>query len=161
MNPIRKLPLVAMAAIMLMGAKKPDVAPDPGPQPASVVEFRQKAEAAIVQGFFDPSTAQFQWDRGIVGSWFKPFLSAKIPGWWTCGLVNGKNRMGGYVGFRRFVAVMRNGSIVFTQIGDGGDIDILTAQCSKAIQNGILPLAEVQASAPADQSAIASPSYSR
>ena len=133
--------IMCLTVIGLTGAKKPELPVDPGPPPASLEEFQSKAQEAVIQGFFDPTSAQFEWDRGIVGGWFRPVFGPKIPGWWTCGLVNGRNRLGGYVGFRRFVAVMREGSIVYSQSGDASDFDVLTIQCNKAIQSGILPVA--------------------
>lgn len=119
-------------------AKGPQAPIDPGPQP-TIEEFQAQAAAVVVQGFFDPSSAVFQWDRGIIGGYWKPLFQAKIPGWFTCGLVNGKNRFGGYVGFRRFVAVMRDGRIVYSAVGDGEEIDVVTAQCNNTINKGILP----------------------
>ena len=124
-----------------VAAKKDDAPIDPGPRP-DVALFRQQAEQAVLAGFFDPSSAQFQWNYGLVGGYFKPVLQRKYPGWWTCGLVNGKNRMGGYVGFRSFVAVMNNGQITLSLVGDGGTYDFIAGQCQQAISKGILPPAE-------------------
>lgn len=125
---------------------------DPGPEP-SVELFRQLAEPALLRGFFDPGSAQFQWDRGLVGGYWKPLFSKKIPGWFTCGLVNGKNRMGGYVGFHRFVVVVRNDQIVFSQIGDGSAYDLVAMSCQKAIDQGVMPVANAIAASPPPLSA--------
>jgi len=49
----------------------------------------EKAKRAVANSLIDPSAAQFrnvQWRSG-----------------WVCGELNGKNRMGAFVGFRRFV----------------------------------------------------------
>jgi len=147
---IRGALLLAVLACSI-AAKKPEPTLDPGPRP-DTLEFRQKAEQALLAGFFDPSSAQFQWDHGLVGGWFKPVLQRKIPGWWTCGMVNGKNRMGGFVGFRSFVVVMNNGAVTFSGVGDGGSYDFISMQCQQAAAKGILPGPEadpvVQAAAP-------------
>lgn len=152
MDKLSKFAFCLAAIIGLSAAKKSQAPIDPGPQPNSLQDYHQQGEAAILRGFFDPTSAQFQWDQGIVGGWFKPVLGAKIPGWWTCGLVNGKNRMGGYVGFRRFVVVMNAGKIVYAQTGDGSEYDFLSMQCNQAIQKGILPAPTAQAVAVSDPS---------
>lgn len=111
------------AAVFVVAAKKPEVPIDPGPPPASLERFQELAVPAVLAGFFDPGSAQFQWDRDVIGGYWKPVLGKKVPGWWTCGLVNGKNRMGGYVGFRRFVVVVNYDRVAFVQTGDGSTYD--------------------------------------
>jgi hypothetical protein len=130
----------ALAATLALStaAKKPEAPIDPGPQPTEE-QLHQAGERAILAGFFDPSSAQFQWDQGIAGGYWKPVLQGKVQGWFTCGLVNGKNRMGGYVGFRRFVVVMNNGRVVYSATGDGGNYDFVSMQCQKAAQQGLFP----------------------
>lgn len=120
-------------------AKKDQAPIDPGPPPTSVEEFQRLATAAILARFFDPGAAQISWDRGLTGGYWKPVLSKKIPGWFTCGMVNGKNRMGGYVGARRFVAVYYSGQIVYSEVGDGSTYDFVRFQCEKAISTGVIP----------------------
>lgn len=46
----------------------------------------------VTTGFFDPASAQFNWSMLLRDNKY-------------CGYVNGKNRMGGYVGFRLFTVV--------------------------------------------------------
>lgn len=132
----------ALAASPAMAAKKPEAPIDPGPPPPSVEEFQKVATPALLAGFFDPAAAQIVWDRGVVGGWWQPPFARKVPGWFTCGLVNGKNRMGGYVGARRFVVVYFQGRITYSAIGQS-DFDIVAAGCDKAIANGVLPVAGV------------------
>ncbi|WP_157220606.1 PDZ domain-containing protein [Flavisphingomonas formosensis] len=150
MRAVLRVSTLAAVSTLLMAAKTPEAPVDPGPRPSSLEHFREAGQQAILQGFFDPSSAQFQWDRAITGGYWKPVFQKKVIGWWTCGLVNGKNRMGGYVGFRRFVVVMNNDQVVFSQVGEGGDFDFVELGCQKAIQAGYLPLASaVPASTPA------------
>ena len=52
---------------------------------------------AVRQGLFDPHSAQFRNEQRIDGGY----------GW--CGEVNAKNRLGAYVGFRRYVATVGQG----------------------------------------------------
>ena len=142
---IRSAALSAIC-VLSVAAKKEEAAIDPGPRP-EIGEFRQKAEQAVLAGFFDPSSAQFDWNHGIVGGYFKPVLQRKQQGWWTCGLVNGKNRMGGYVGFRSFVVVMNNGAITYAATSTGGNYDFIDIQCQQAVAKGILPPPETAAAA--------------
>lgn len=134
---IRVLAL-AGALAMTVAAKKPEPPIDPGPPPTEQ-QFREAGERAILAGFFDPSSAQFQWDQGIAGGYWKPAFQGRVQGWFTCGLVNGKNRMGGYVGFRRFVVVMKDGAVVYSATGDGRNFDFVSMQCQKAASQGLFP----------------------
>lgn len=141
--------LLIMAASQA-SAKAPEVSIDPGPPPASFEDFKNLATPALLKGFFDPSAAQITWDRGLASGYWKPIFSKKIPGWFTCGMVNGKNRFGGYVGAVRFVAVYYQGRIVFSEVGTPGSFDIVGIGCQKAIDSGLLPPAGLSTvSAPA------------
>lgn len=94
--------------------------------------FRKNAEAAIKSGLFDPSSAQIEWPYGFtMGAW-KPLLRKRISGYFTCGRVNAKNRMGGYVGSTAFVVVLdHSGKVLFKDIGDGGPYDFIEGACQK------------------------------
>lgn len=127
----------AIALASSAAAKKDEQPVNPGPQP-SEAEFHRLAEQAALAGFFDPGSAQFQWPFALVGGYYKPVLQGKKIGWWTCGLVNGKNRMGGYVGFRQVVAVVRDGAVVFSAIGDGSAYDFIAGQCQQSANKGLL-----------------------
>lgn len=136
-------------------AKKIDVPVDPGPPPSSFEDYKRLAETSLLQSFFDPSSAQIQWDRGVVGGYWKPPFERKVAGWFTCGLVNGRNRMGGYVGFRRFVVVEREGTVVFSAVSTGDNIDFIDLGCQKAISSGVLSVAAISSTTsppPAQQS---------
>lgn len=132
---------VAVGALMVAApseAKKKDDTPqDVGPAP-DFEAARAATEAAIKSTMFDPDSAQFQWDYGFTGGYWKPVLQGKKWGWWTCGRVNGRNRLGGYVGFQAFAVVMRNGQIVHYQVGDGSKYDFTEIQCANALKQGLL-----------------------
>lgn len=105
--------------------------------------FKANAERAMLSSFFDPGSAIVEWPYGFTyGSW-KPVLQGRIEGYWTCGRVNGKNRMGGYVGSRYFVVVLgHNAEVKFHQVGDGGDYDFVAGQCQNSVRH--LPPASEQ-----------------
>lgn len=105
--------------------------------------FRENAQAAVLSGFFDPGAAIVEWPYGFIyGSW-KPVLQGRIEGYWTCGRVNGKNRMGGYVGSRSFVVVLSSaGQPIFNEVGDGGTYDFVSGQCQNSVR--MLPIASSQ-----------------
>jgi hypothetical protein len=95
--------------------------------------FRRNAEAAIKSGLFDPSSAQIEWPYGFTQGTWKPLLRKRISGYLTCGRVNAKNRMGGYVGATAFVVVLdASGNVIFKDIGDGGSYDLVAASCHKS-----------------------------
>lgn len=139
--------IVISAGFISVAARSPDLPVDPGPPPPSLTAYKRAAEASVAADFFDPESAKFRWDRGIVGGFFKPFLEPKQIGWWTCGLVNGRNRMGGMVDFRRFVVVVRNEQVVYSAASDGKDFDFLTESCNQAIAKRIIPPAANELSA--------------
>ena len=63
----------------------------------SLEMFIANAKAHAVEEFFDPDSAKF---RNLV---VRVNLVSKAPSRSLCGEVNGKNRNGGYVGYRRFI----------------------------------------------------------
>jgi hypothetical protein len=94
--------------------------------------FKRNAEAAIKSGLFDPSSAQIEWPYGFTMGTWKPLLRKRISGYFTCGRVNAKNRMGGYVGSTAFVVVLdHSGSVLFKDIGDGSPYDFVGGACQK------------------------------
>jgi PDZ domain len=139
----RKLAAVvaAMCFSTAVAAKKEQPPVDPGPQP-DLIAAQATAEATIKSSLFDPNSAEFQWPFAWTGGYWKPVLQGKRVGWWTCGLVNAKNRMGGYVGFQNFVVVFFNGSLTHYEVGTGGDYDFTNLGCGKALQQGALKRAE-------------------
>jgi hypothetical protein len=58
---------------------------------------KKAVEAAVVENFKDPLSAQFKW---------LPFHTEPREGVWYCGLVNAKNSFGGYIGFTPFLVLM-------------------------------------------------------
>jgi len=95
--------------------------------------FRTNGEAALIGRLIDPESARIEWTRGFVlGSW-KPMFAPRIDGYWTCGRINARNRMGGYTGSTAFVVVLgREGSVRYVEIGTADDVDFLTVQCQNS-----------------------------
>lgn len=111
-----------------------------GDQPSSIYTagrldlalFRKNAEGAIKAGLYDPSSAQIEWPYGFTQGTWKPLLRKRVSGYLTCGRVNAKNRMGGYVGSKAFVVVVdHSGNVLFKDIGDGGPYDFVETACQK------------------------------
>lgn len=93
--------------------------------------LRRNGEAAISARLIDPSSAQFDWPYGFMYGTWKAFLGPKVEGYITCGLVNARNRMGGYVGRTAFVVVLNQaGGVLFSDMGTGKDFDIVSSQCA-------------------------------
>ena len=121
--------------------------------------FRTNAEAAVIARLLDPESARIEWPYGfLLGSW-QPFLSKRIEGYWTCGLVNARNRMGGYTGSSYFVVVLDpEAAVRYVELGESKDFDFLTSQCKGSVDLLPRPPAELlvrEASAPASSSSLA------
>lgn len=97
--------------------------------------FRRNAETALRGHLIDPDSAKIQWPYGfLLGAW-KVFLSKPVEGYWTCGTINARNRMGGYAGSTSFVIVMDpRGYVRYSEIGESKDVDLLSASCAKSVK---------------------------
>jgi len=120
--------------------------------------FRRNAEAALRARLIDPESARIDWTHGfLLGSW-KPFMSKRIDGYWTCGLVNARNRMGGYTGSTAFVVVLDPGGYVqYTEIGESKDFDFLSASCNNSVKLLPSPPAELLTTAAPQATPVAAP----
>lgn len=97
--------------------------------------FRRNSEAALRARLIDPESARIEWPHGFTyGSW-RPLLSKQIDGYWTCGTINARNRMGGYTGSTSFVVVLDpSAAVKYVEMGEARDFDLLGAQCLKSIK---------------------------
>ena len=111
-----------------------------GPAP-TWERYRQVAEATITAALFDPESARIQWFGSYHKGFFKPFLSPRVEGYLACGVINARNRLGGYVGARAFVVVIDYDRVLYSEVDtstNGG----VTSQCVQAKQDGLFaPLA--------------------
>jgi hypothetical protein len=101
--------------------------------------MRRAAEASVRARLIDPESARFEWPKGFAFGYWKPFLSKRITGYYTCGLVNSRNRMGGYVGATAFAVVVDEGQVKFTDIGTGRNYDFTSSACAKTMTNLPVP----------------------
>lgn len=92
--------------------------------------FRRNSESTIRGKLIDPDSARFQWTHGFLLGYWRPFLSRRIEGYWTCGLINARNRMGGFTGSTAFIVVLSpEGQVLYSEIGTASDTDVLTSSC--------------------------------
>lgn len=71
------------------------------------------ARNAVKEKLSDPGSAQFRNDRITEA---EPGIKAK-GGFYVCGEVNAKNRMGGYTGFTQYVASIIKTDTAYVEIG--------------------------------------------
>ncbi len=118
-----------VAAIPASAKKDPPVAAEYGPEP-DWQQYKGLAEAAVRAQLVDPDSAQFSWPHGYVKRGYTPFLSKRVYGYATCGYVNSRNRMGGYVGRLPFVVVIDYGQVRYVEVSTAvTGIDLLERAC--------------------------------
>lgn len=78
------------------------------------------SERVIANSLKDPGSAQFRHSQCFKGHWGSvPILGMGVEfGWIQQGEVNGKNSYGGYVGFRPYQVLIKNGTVVRYCISD-------------------------------------------
>jgi len=131
--------VIMLAALLsasgVMAKERP--APVYGPKP-DWQAYRERGERAIVSRLIDPDSARISWLGGYYQGEYKPFLEPRVSGYIGCGLVNAKNRMGGYTGDRAFVVVIDHDLLRYVDI-DNEENGLVAAQCVAAMQKGLLP----------------------
>lgn len=139
MLPSKFRPSVVAAAIAVAAslgasaahAKQPPAPYEYGPPP-EWTRFKELGEAAIRSAMFDPEAARIQWPNAFAALSYKPLLDKRVYGYITCGLVNGRNRFGGYVGDAYFLVVIDYDRVVYSKISNAGGYDLLGENCRKA-----------------------------
>lgn len=97
-------------------------------------KFRNAAEQAVRSRLIDPGSAQFEWPFGFTYGTWKPFLGKRVEGYWSCGQINARNRMGGYTGATYFVVVMDEpDNVKFVDLGSGKEYDLVDTACAKSV----------------------------
>lgn len=120
---------IATATVLPASAQSPLAAEAP-----NFRDWRLAAELAIRGRLVDPASAQFTWPRGFVKGFWKPALQKRITGWVSCGEVNAKNRMGGFIGYTPFVVVMNDGVVSFLDMDSTGSrYGSASIGCQKAV----------------------------
>lgn len=87
----------------------------------------------------DPGSAQIVVQTGFSASpmtW--KIWGQDVTGYFACGRVNAKNRMGGYTGFSTFIGIIGLDGSVETTIDDDQNT-LLARVCSEKRQQGLLP----------------------
>jgi hypothetical protein len=118
--------------------------------------FRRNSEIALRDRMVDPDSARIEWPYGfLLGSWRPLFSLKQIDGYWTCGLINARNRMGGYNGSAPFVIVLdRPGTVKFVDVSGTDSFEPVRNQCNLSVK--MLPPPQLQsmevATAPPGQS---------
>lgn len=118
------LAVAALSACASAPTKEQVQAADYG-DPMSPEQCTELIEAALSYGLKDPGSAQFRHPRPCAKGWMSsvPLLGFKaIFGYEQSGQINGKNSFGAYVGFRDYVALVRNGRVVRYCIDDADGI---------------------------------------
>lgn len=136
----RFAPALALSALLASGPVLAKEAEPPhvyGPAP-EWRSFRAQAERAIISRLIDPDSAKIQWLGGYHQGGYQPFLERKVFGYVGCGLVNARNRMGGYTGDRAFVVVIDHDLLLRADIDDRPN-SFVARQCTAALQSGLLP----------------------
>jgi hypothetical protein len=129
--------LTAASAVALMvsgpaaAKKQPDVGESYGAQP-DWKHYKEMAEAAVRERLIDPDSAKFRWPNGYIKWGYTPaFSTRRIYGYTTCGLVNSRNRMGGFVGDTYFVVVIDNDQVLHLEMGQALGNDFVSTWCTK------------------------------
>lgn len=107
------------------------VAADPQPDPVSATAM---IESAVRETLKDPDSAQFKWNGSFRYGWYRRPFGKKHEGWITCGTINAKNSYGGYTGRQAVIGIIQAGSVVETDIDDGGgpyDQTFVADACAK------------------------------
>jgi hypothetical protein len=73
--------------------------------------YEEIVRASFQYALFDPFSAQYQLKSPVKG--WKSNRDGISYGWLVEGLVNAKNRMGGYVGYKPFSVLIRNGEVTW------------------------------------------------
>ena len=92
-----------------------------------------------------PESARFEWPFGYRQGGRKPLLEARRHGYTTCGYVNSRNRLGGYVGRTAFVVVIDHDRVVHADVANNRDLDFVGMGCAESARRGMFPPSETMA----------------
>lgn len=128
--------IAALPALALTGAAPPtqtDFGPAPSWDQAITV-----GEGAVKERLIDPDSARIEWPYQFLAGSLKPLIGKAHVGYWTCGYVNAKNRMGGYSGRTPFLIMIRDGQVTSFNMGESDSPTVASVQCHDAIKSGQL-----------------------
>jgi hypothetical protein len=136
----RPLGLALLAAAAVAATPPSPVPEDYGPQPTFPDAIRI-GEAAIRDRMIDPDSARIEWPYNFIAGTLKPLLGHRNAGYYTCGFVNARNRMGGYTGKVWFLIMERDGKVTSLDIGAPDQIEPASATCPGLVKKGFFPAA--------------------
>ena len=143
---------IIVAASALVAFSPARAVPPPAPSDVGPVPTFQDAvrlgETSLRASLIDPDSAHIEWPYNFVSGSLKALLGKRRAGFFTCGRVNAKNRMGGYTGQSWFLIVENSGVVTMLDMGQSDGVDTATASCAAFVKNGQLPPAPALASAP-------------
>lgn len=96
----------------------------------------QLGNHAILARLIDPDSARIAWPNAFIGGSLKALFGKTRAGWYTCGLVNARNRMGGFTGATPFLILIHDGAVVSLDIGEVGGEDTATVTCNDLAKKG-------------------------
>jgi PDZ domain len=133
----------AVMALMSTPLAAKEVAPiNFGAQP-TFADAVSLSEAYARERLVDPESARFEWPYNFIAGSLKSTFGKRRNGYWTCGWLNARNRMGGYSG-RVFLFVMvKDGAVIDYDLDPGDGISTAGATCASAIKNNQLPIAPI------------------
>src|SRR3569623_1930752 len=127
-------------ALLTVGATNKTEEPDPGPDP-TWERAVPLAEVAIRNSLIDPQSALIGWPYNFIRGTMKAPRGRRRAGWYTCGWVNAKNRMGGYTGRVWFLVMINSGVVTELDIGTVDGLDPASVTCPDLVKRGMLPTA--------------------
>lgn len=127
---VRKIAIITPCVVLLLSGcasapSQQQIANADYGSPMSVDQCKSIAEQDITNQLKDPSSAQFKNEPACQKGWMSsaPLLGLKAAfGYLQKGEVNAKNSFGGYVGFRPFMVLIKNGQAIRSCITDSDGI---------------------------------------
>ncbi len=138
-----KRSMMAIAVSTLAASPLPVSAKQSAPEhlygpPSTWAQYREIAEADLRTRLIDPESARFSWLGGYHKGGFKSLLWGTAAGYFACGTVNARNRMGGYAGQVTFIVAIDYDRVVFAEV-DKGASGFAHDRCSQLLRDGMLP----------------------
>lgn len=101
-------------------------------------EAVREGNSAIQRKLVDPESARVEWPYTLIGGTLT--LPGQQPqnGWYTCGFVNAKNRLGGYGGREVFLIMFQAGKPTIVEIGGRGGNGSADEMCADLAEKGAL-----------------------
>jgi hypothetical protein len=139
---------IAIMVVCLLGssgalAKGAPAPPNFGARP-DWEQFKTIAEAAIRDRLVDPDSAKFLWPYLAKVGTLKEFLQSRVSGYYTCGTLNSRNKMGGFAGSSFVLVMERDGVPVMVSIGKDEPGDLANVFCEDQVAKHLLPLVPLQ-----------------